>query len=123
MTAVHFWPKLAAEESWAFGQRWAAFLFSQPEDVDLVRVTSFYGLVLQVWLIFKVACTTDETPGVWLFEDPFVFFVFFKNFLDTQTRQSQRRAGCAKLEPLMIIPAVSVDPLRARSKHRLCQAE
>lgn len=95
--------------------------------MDLVRLTPFYGFVLQAWLIFKVAHTTEETPGVWLFEDPFVFmfcfFVFLKNFLETQTRRSHGRAGCSKLGPLMMMAAVSVDPLRARSKHHLCQAE
>lgn len=52
----------------------------------------------------------------------FLFFYFLKNFLETQTRQSQRRAGCAKLGPLMVMAAVSVDPLRARSKHHLWMA-
>lgn len=55
--------------------------------MDLVRLTPFYSSVLQAWLIFKVACTTDEKPGVWLFEDPFVFIELFR---DSNTAVSEK---------------------------------
>lgn len=40
----------------------------------------------QARLIFKVARNTDETAGVWLFEDPFVFSTFFFFFQRTFQR-------------------------------------
>lgn len=68
-------------------------------------------------MILKAARTPDESPGMWLFEEP----LFFNNFLRTQTlqsaslRSSLREAGCTKLGHLMKMTATSMDTLRARS--------
>ena len=87
------------------------------EDVDLTGLTPFYSSVLQAWQIFKATRTKNETPGMWLFEEP----LFFNTLIQTQTLQSAslrayfREAGCTKLGHLMKMTATSVDILRQRS--------
>lgn len=61
------------------------FLLKQ-EDVDVVGLTPFYGSMLQAWRVFKAARTLNESPDMWLFEEP----LLFNNFLRTQTTQSTR---------------------------------
>ncbi|TKS66148.1 putative 149 kDa protein ORF 2 [Collichthys lucidus] len=86
-------------------------------DVDFTGLTSFYSSVLQAWQIFLVARVENETPGMWLFEEP----LFFNNFIRAQTllsaslRVSLREAGCTKLGHLIRMTAGSVDTLRERS--------
>ncbi|KAI3375076.1 hypothetical protein L3Q82_021594 [Scortum barcoo] len=72
----------------------------------------------KVWQIFKIARNTNETPGMWLFEEP----LFFNDLIKTQALQSaslQARfseAGCTKLGHLMRAAATSVDTLRENSR-------
>lgn len=86
-------------------------------DVDLTGLTPFYSSVLEAWQIFQVTRNVNETPGLWVFEEP----LFFSNFLRTRTLQSAslranlREAGCTKLGHLMRMTAASVNRLRETS--------
>uniref|UniRef100_H3C2D2 BTB domain-containing protein n=1 Tax=Tetraodon nigroviridis TaxID=99883 RepID=H3C2D2_TETNG len=78
----------------------------QPENVCQSGLAPFYSSVLQAWMTFRFTRTTEETAGMWVFEEP----LFFNSFLREENeapRQSAslrarfRAAGCTKLGHLM----------------------
>ncbi|KAK2897108.1 hypothetical protein Q8A73_013488 [Channa argus] len=88
--------------------------FLRAEEVDCAGLTSFYYSVLQAWQVFKIERVNNETPGMWVFEEP----LFFNNFIRTQTLQSTslrtsfREAGCTKVGHLMKMSRPSLTTLR-----------
>uniref|UniRef100_A0A4W6F6F5 Reverse transcriptase domain-containing protein n=1 Tax=Lates calcarifer TaxID=8187 RepID=A0A4W6F6F5_LATCA len=87
-------------------------------DLDLSGLTSFYSSVLQAWQGFKFQRAGNQTPGMWVFEEP----LFCNGFLKTlalqsaSLRTSLRGAGCTKVGHLMKLTAVPVNVRRERSK-------
>ncbi|KAK2904012.1 hypothetical protein Q8A73_010669 [Channa argus] len=88
--------------------------FLRAEEVDCAGLTSFYYSVLQAWQVFKIERVNNDTPGMWVFEEP----LFFNNFIRTQTLQSTslrtsfREAGCTKVGHLMKMSRPSLTTLR-----------
>ncbi|KAK2883356.1 hypothetical protein Q8A73_022289 [Channa argus] len=88
--------------------------FLRAEEVDFAGLTSFYYSVLQAWQVFKIERVNNDTPGMWVFEEP----LFFNNFIRTQTLQSTslrtsfREAGCTKVRHLMKMSRPSLTTLR-----------
>uniref|UniRef100_H3BW47 Reverse transcriptase domain-containing protein n=1 Tax=Tetraodon nigroviridis TaxID=99883 RepID=H3BW47_TETNG len=69
----------------------------QPENVCQGGLAPFYSSVLQAWRTFRFTRTTEETAGMWVFEEP----LFFNSFLRSHLRARLRAAGCTKLGHLM----------------------
>ncbi|KAK2902533.1 hypothetical protein Q8A73_012279 [Channa argus] len=88
--------------------------FLRAEEVDCAGLKSFYYSVLQAWQVFKIERVNNDTPGMWVFEEP----LFFNNFIRTQTlkstslRTSFREAGCTKVGHLMKMSRPSLTTLR-----------
>uniref|UniRef100_H3CBT1 Reverse transcriptase zinc-binding domain-containing protein n=1 Tax=Tetraodon nigroviridis TaxID=99883 RepID=H3CBT1_TETNG len=69
----------------------------QPENVCQGGLAPFYSSVLQAWRTFRFSRTTEETAGMWVFEEP----LFFNRILRSHLRARFRAAGCTKLGHLM----------------------
>ncbi len=82
--------------------------------MDLTGLTPFYSSVLQAWQVFKFTHATNETPGMWLLEEP----LFFNSFIRTQTLQSasllsqSQKCWLHKTGSLMKMTTASMDILR-----------
>ncbi|KAK2897116.1 hypothetical protein Q8A73_013496 [Channa argus] len=115
-TAVYGWldtSRLLLRRVGRFGYDKHLF-FLRAEEVDCAGLTSFYYSVLQAWQVFKIERVNNDTPGMWVFEEP----LFFNNFIRTQTLQSTslrtsfREAGCTKVGHLMKMSRPSLTTLR-----------
>lgn len=94
-------------------------------NVDHAGLTPFYSSVLQVWQIFTITCVTDETPGMWLFEEP----LFYNDFTKTRTLQSTKPMSLSQTSRLhQIGPSDEDDGIfcghaKREEQHHFCQAD
>ena len=89
-------------------------------ELDLNGLAPFYRSVLEAWQVLEATRDREETPGMWLFEEP----LFFNSFIETQTlssaslRSSLREAGCVKLGHLLKATETSVEVLGQMARIR-----